>query len=224
MVYLKIFYQQIILLIIVTYSLSSCKSMRQSYYIEKKFLLAKVKDTQLIQNKMPYNVSLTKFSSTSYHSGGGSHTSKWNSIDIYIDDTINNNRFSIDDRHAVFQFLKGNKYGIQYENEFKRRKTNQKIHRYSSLGTMAMGIFLLSKSGGDKGSPSKQEVRIGNTGGYLFTAGFLNWIGGGFGRALIRRPVPMKAMYAYYFGPLPKKVPRITRAERIEILKLFRSF
>ena len=28
---------------------------------------------------------------------------------------------------------------------------------------MAMGIFLLSKSGGDKGSPSKQEVRIGNT-------------------------------------------------------------
>ncbi len=212
------------LLIIVISIVSSCKSMRQSYYIEKKFLLAKIKDTQLVNSKVPYRVTLSKFTSTAYKSTGGSHTSKWNSIDVLIEDTINNTEFSIDDRCAVFQFLKGNKYGVQYENEFKRRKSNQKIHRYSSLGAMAIGIFMLSKSGGDKGSPSKQEVRIGNTGGYLFTAGFLNWIGGGFGRALIRRPVPMKAMYAYYFGPLPRFVPKVSKTERKEIMRLFRSF
>jgi hypothetical protein len=34
----------------------------------------------------------------------------------------------------------------------------------------------------------------------------------------------MKAIYAYYFGDLPKKIPRISKAEKKQILKLFKSF
>ena len=207
--------------------LASCKSMRQSYYIEKRFLLAKVNDSLIIKDKMPYEVVLVKYIEKGYSlpTFKSTNTTKWSSIDITITDTVNNNRFALDDRKAVFNFLKNDKFGIQYSNEFKRKKAIQKIHRYSSIGAMISGIYLMSISDDEIGGYStKRELVLGNTGAYMFTAGFLNWIGGAFGRAVNRRPVPMKAMYAYYFGPLPKKIPRVSKAERKQIIKLFKSF
>jgi hypothetical protein len=205
--------------------LASCRSIRQSTYIEKRFLLAKLNDSLIIKDKIPYDAPLTKYTSTSYNTTGGPHTSKWSSIDIYVNDTINNVRFLIDDRKSVFNFLANNPNTSKYYQEFKHRKTAQKIHRYSSLGAMISGIYFMSVSDdGIGGYSTKRELVLGNSGAYLFTAGFLNWIGGGFGRAVIRRKVPMKAMYAYYFGDLPKKIPRISKAEKKQILKLFKSF
>ena len=90
-------------------------------------------------------------------------------------------------------------------------------------GAQSIGALAISEDG-IGGYSTKRETVLGNTGGYLLTAGFLNWIGGAFGRAVNRRPVPMKAMYHYYFGPLPKKIPRVSRAERKQIIKLFKSF
>jgi len=220
--YFKIFLLAIVLLNL----FASCKSIRQSSYIEKRFLLAKVNDSVIIKDKMPYEVVLVKYVESGYSlpTFKSAKSTKWSSIDITINDTINNNRFALDDRKAVFEFLKKDTLGIQYVNEFKRKKTTQKIHRYTSIAAMISGIFIMSKYGGDDSNPTKQEIRMGNTGGYLLTAGFLNWIGGAFGRAVNRRPVPMKAMYHYYFGPLPKKIPRVSRAEKKQIIKLFKSF
>jgi hypothetical protein len=220
--YFKIFLLAIVLLNL----FASCKSIRQSSYIEKRFLLAKVNDSVIIKDKMPYEAVLVKYVESGYSlpTFKSAKSTKWSSIDITINDTVNNNRFALDDRKAVFEFLKKDTLGIQYVNEFKRKKTTQKIHRYTSISAMISGIFIMSKYGGDDSNPTKQEIRMGNTGGYLLTAGFLNWIGGAFGRAVNRRPVPMKAMYHYYFGPLPKKIPRVSRAEKKQIIKLFKSF
>lgn len=221
-------YFQISLLVTLLLSLfASCKSIRQSSYIEKRFLLAKVNDSVIIKDKMPYEVVLVKYVESGYSLPAfkSAKSTKWSSIDITINDTVNNNRFALDDRKAVFEFLKNDAFGIQYLKEFKRKKSNQKIHRYSSIGAMIAGIYLLVISeDGIGGYSTKRETVLGNTGGYLLTAGFLNWIGGAFGRAVNRRPVPMKAMYHYYFGPLPKKIPRVSRAERKQIIKLFKSF
>lgn len=198
--------------------LISCRSIRQAQYIEKKFLLAKVKDTQLVKDKMPYNTVLSKYQDSRTGS------TKWSSIDIFVTDTIRNVSFSIDDRKNVFRFLQNEKSAIPYIKEFKRKKASQRIHRYASLAAMATGLFLVSRTDSDNGSPTKEEIRVGNTGAYLFLAGFLNWIGGGLARAVMRRPVPMKAMYAYYFGPFPGRIAKISKVEKKEILKLFKSF
>ena len=55
--YFKIFLLAIVLLNL----FASCKSIRQSSYIEKRFLLAKVNDSVIIKDKMPYEAVLVKY-------------------------------------------------------------------------------------------------------------------------------------------------------------------
>jgi hypothetical protein len=212
----------LVLLAIILLGGASCHSMRKANYIERKFLLAKVQDTNLIKNKMPYEVVLTTYSSTSYNSTGGGKTSRWNSIDIVISDTTTQTYFLIDSRKPVFHFLEREGKSSPYLQEFQRKKRSQRIHRYSSLGAIAGGIFLLGQMGEDA-NYTKRETQLGNAGAYLLTLGFFNWVGGGLTRAIIRRATPMEAMYAYYFGPLPKIIPRVTRSEKRKIMEMFRS-
>lgn len=213
-----------ILVFIVLSIFSSCRSIRQANFIERTFLLAKINDTFTKLNRVPYRVNLTKFTSTSHNSSGGSNTSRGSSIDIVVDDPTGGS-FAIDDRRSVFKFLANEPSAAPYIQEFRRRKMSQRIHRYSSLGMMVAGIVVMDRWGaGENGSPTEQQRILGNTGAYMFLGGFLNWIGGGFSRAVVRRKVPMKAMYEYYFGPFPKRTPHITRAERRQLIKLFQSF
>lgn len=203
--------------------LNSCRSIRQANFIERTFLLAKLNDTFPKVHRVPYVTKLSQIQSTEYnHSTGNFKNSAFTTVDIFIIDTVNGEIFAIDDRKSVFRFLANEPNAAPYIKDFQRRKVNQRIHRYSSLGLMASGIFVMAKWGGGESGPTSNQQRIlGNTGAYMFLGGFLNWIGGGFSRTVIRRKIPMKAIYEYYFGPFPKKTPHIKRSERRAILKQF---
>lgn len=172
----------------------SCSSIRTSQRIEKAFLNAYKKDT--INGFVPKNYRVKEINANAQRLN-------LKVIDVYLIDSITESEVIIDDFKSIKELAKNKKECKPYIKKFERQKMMQKINRYGSYGLMVGGIAILS-SVGDTPTPSKSERIRGNAGAYTLLVGFLNWIGGGIDRQLIRRCTTMKIAYIYHFGKPPK--------------------
>jgi hypothetical protein len=224
MVYIRFMKAYYLLFVFVIFS-SSC-AVRKANRIEYLFLENYMRDT--VGGKTPSSYSV----STSYQEGGTStnmssgHTTHHIGtyiVQVEIRDTLNDNSYALDDP-ALLQLAKNNPNCLKYIKKYERQKTMKRVHRYGSLASMAGGITMLALSGGDDATSTSAQKKLGNAGGYILTAGFLNWIGGGINRALQRRLTLMKTAYVYQFGSLPAYLPPISKKAKYALLKANPAF
>lgn len=197
--------------------LSSCGAIRKANRIEYLFLDNYIKDTKNGQPPKGYSVRTSYLSGTTtinsagnVHQGLGTYT-----IDATLIDTINNLSYAIDNGKGIFKLVKDNKACEPYYKKYLHQKRWKHIGRYGSIAAMGFGITIMASI--DPNDASKDK--IGNLGAFTFIGGFFDWIGGGLTRISLRRTTVMQAAYVYQFGPLPKHLPRISKAAKWALLQ-----
>lgn len=194
----------------ILFSLSSCQSLYTGYYIDRQIVLDEAKGKFNGSGKMPMKIYIESHISTrtlDYYEASGrarqrTTSSPYKVMKIFILDTVKVQYVKIDDREGIYNLLKDDPNAQVYLNKYKSNERIRKINKYASYAAMGLGLALFS-SGSNTTQPGTEPPAF-RTSDLLLLGGFLNWTVGGNHRLNVKRQLPMKAVYSYYYGKFPR--------------------